>query len=115
VKLKLALYGLFVLLVLSQIAATGQATALAIATVVGIIAPFVLRFIPLKDTQMVLLTQALSVVIAVVAGLISGDINLSNLGADPAAIVGLVGWTYAVTQAVYNYFKDHPLGPLVVH
>jgi O-antigen ligase len=112
-RFKLALFvGLVVFILLTQVAATGTATALAIAAAVGIIAPFILKFVPAAGRYMLAITALVSVVIAIAAELISGDVNLSNL--DVTKIGELCIATFGVTQAVFAYFKDHPLGPLAV-
>ncbi len=104
-----------VVVMLLQIAATGSATALAIASAVGFIAPFVLKLVPLDGRYMEGVTALTSAVIAVVALLVSGEVSLSDLSAaDPTKIYSTIVVTFGVTQAVFAYFKDHPLGPLAV-
>ena len=104
---------MFVLL--TQVAATGTATALAIASVVGAIAPFVLKLVPVQGSWMLLITAVTSLVIAIVGELVSGELSLSALqSADPGTLYVTFGTTFGVTQLVFAYFKDHPLGPLTV-
>ena len=100
---------------LTQVAATGTATALAIASVVGAIAPFILKLIPLKGSWMLVVTWITSFVIAAVAEVISGEVHLSSLQSlDVGTLYLTFAATFGVTQAVFAYFKDHPLGPLTV-
>jgi len=96
-------------------ASTGQATALAIASVVGIVAPFVLKLVPQAGRYMLIITAVVAIAIAIVAELVSGEVRLSDLQAtDPGSLYKTIGVTFAVMQFVFAYFKDHPLGPLAV-
>src|SRR5437660_11936919 len=104
--LKLIVYVAFVLLVLSQIAATGQATALAIASAVALVAPFVLKLVPQAGRYMLVITWVASALIAIVAEVISGDIKFNPLPSDPGALYLLFGYSFGVTQAVFAFFKD---------
>jgi hypothetical protein len=100
---------------LTQVAATGTATALAIASVVGAIAPFILKLVPIKGSWMLVITWVVSFVIAAAAELISGEVKVSALQSVNVGNLYLIfAATFGVTQAVFAYFKDHPLGPLTV-
>jgi hypothetical protein len=113
--LKALLFAMLVFVFMTQVAATGSATALGIASVVGAIAPFVLKLVPVQGSWMLLITAVTSLVIAIAGELISGEVKLSALqNADPGTLYLTFGTTFGVTQLVFAYFKDHPLGPLTV-
>jgi O-antigen ligase len=110
---------LFVFLVtfvlLTQVAATGgSATALAIASFVGAVAPFVLKLVPLDGSKMLLVTMLASVGIGIVAGAVTGELKLPPDANDVGTLYADATIAFGLSQVVFAYFKDHPLGPLAV-
>jgi O-antigen ligase len=106
---------LMALIFVTQVAATGQATALVIASAVGVVAPFVLKLFPQVGRYMLIITAVASILIAVVAEVVTGEISLTNLqSTDPTKLYETVIAAFGVSQFVFAYFKDHPLGALAV-
>jgi uncharacterized membrane protein (DUF441 family) len=100
---------LFVALVpmawLLLIGATGgsQSTAIAIATVVALVLPFALKYIPAAGHYMVAITLGASLVVAVLAEVATGEIVLSNLQATNAtALLAMFLSVYGLSQVVYS-------------
>ena len=92
-------------------AATGgsQSTAIAIATVVALILPFVLKYVPAAGHYMVGITLIVSFVVAVLAELVSGEIDLSKLGSiDPTALLAMFLSVYGLSQVVYALLTQSP-------
>src|SRR5258708_34137106 len=59
-------------------ASTGQATALAIASVVGIVAPFVLKLFPQAGRYSRIIPAVARIAIAIVAELLNGEVRRSE-------------------------------------
>lgn len=95
-------------LALALIAVVGpvtMSTALAIAAVIMVISPFVLKFVPLSGPVMAILSFAVALAVAIASGIISkelvaSDFTAINLYATAAAL-------WAVQQAVFQLFKDN--------
>jgi hypothetical protein len=93
------------------IAATGgsQSTAIALAAVAGLILPFVLKYVPAVGHYMVAITLIVSLVVAVLAMLISGELVLSKLqSTDAATLFALFLSVYALSQVVYAALTQSP-------
>lgn len=103
-------------LALAMIAVVGPvtlSTALAIAAVIMVISPFVLKLVPVSGPLMAILSFAVAFAVAVASGIISkelvaSDFTAINLWATAAAL-------WAVQQAVFQLFKDnHTFGKYLV-
>jgi hypothetical protein len=93
------------------IAATGgsQSTAIALATVAALILPFVLKYVPAVGHYMVAITLIVSLVVAVLAELISGELVLSNLQSTNATtVLAMFLSVYALSQVVYSVLAQSP-------
>ena len=93
------------------IAATGgsQSTAIAIAAVAGLILPLVLKYVPAAGHYMVAITLVASLVVAVLAELISGELVLSDLQkADPTTLFAMFLSVYGLSQVVYSALTQSP-------
>ena len=95
-------------LALALIAVVGPvtaSTAFAIAPVVMVISPFVLKYVKASGPLMAILSFAVALGVAIVAGfvskeLVASDFTAINLYATAAAL-------WAVQQAVFQLFKDN--------
>jgi hypothetical protein len=104
---------LFVLVVLTlaltQIAATGAETATQIATAILIAAPLVLplvlKYVPLDGTKMTVLTYAISVVVAIVAGIASGMLKSGDLSSAPGLLAAGTA-VFGLSQLVFGILKN---------
>ena len=103
-------------LALALIAVVGpvtMSTALAIAAVIMVVSPFVLKLVTLSGPIMAILSFAVALAVAVGAGIVSKELVASdflaiNLWATAAAL-------WAVQQAVFQLFKDnHVFGKYLV-
>lgn len=100
---------LAVWVVLTAASASSQSTAIAIASIVGIVLPFVLKFIPAAGHYMLLITLGVSLLVAVAAELISGEIVLSNLQAvDAKTLFALFLSVWGLSQIVYAALSQSP-------
>jgi hypothetical protein len=101
----------------SLIAATGgsQSTAIAIAGVVGLLLPFGLKLVPAAGHYMVGITLGSSLLVAVVAEVVTGEIDVSNLQATNAtALLAMFLSVYGLSQAVYAVLTQSPKTASVV-
>jgi hypothetical protein len=101
----------------ANIAATGQSeqNAIAIATVIGLLLPFVLKLVPQAGHAMVAITVVAAFVAAVAAELLSGELSLSNLGAlDTQTLLGLFMSVYGLSQLVYSTLTQKPATTVAV-
>jgi hypothetical protein len=106
----------FIVLVLLQVAATGnaQASALAIAGAVGAVAPFVIQFaksqlhLDWDGKKMVAIAAVVALVIALVALGLTGQLNLD----DPMHMLETLAAAFSLEQLIFQSFKDSPkVGP----
>src|SRR5881392_935022 len=91
--------------VLVTMAASGasQANAIALSTIAGIILPLVLKYVPAAGHYMVAITVGASLVVAVLAELMSGELVLNNLqGMDTSALLAAFVLVYGLSQFVYS-------------
>ena len=92
-------------------AATGssQATAIAIASIVALILPFVYKYVPAVGHYMVALTLVVSLLVAVGAELLTGELVLSQLqSVDGTTLFALFLGVYGLSQAVYAALTQSP-------
>lgn len=83
---------------------TTQAVALTLATLVAALSPLVLRFVKLDGLTMSTLSFLVALLIAVLAGLLTGDLHL-----DRASLVAVLGGStafWAVQQGVFAVLKQ---------
>jgi fucose permease len=108
----------FIVLVLLQVAASGnaQASALTIAGVVGAAAPFVIGFVKNQfhlnwdGRTMVAAATVVALVVALVALAVTGQLNLD----DPTHMLETLAAAFSLEQLVFQSFKDSPrVGPLL--
>lgn len=86
-----------------------QTTALAIAGVVAVLLPLVLKAVPAAGHWMVGITLAASLVVAVISEWISGELVLSNLqGTDVQALFTLFLSVWGLSQIVYATLSQSP-------
>ncbi len=96
---------------LVTLAATGgsQSTAIAIAAVVGVLLPLGLKYIPAAGHYMVGISLGASLVVAVIAEIVSGEIVLSNLQAtDAQTLLALFLSVWGLSQIVYATLTQSP-------
>jgi len=79
---------------------TSEQNAIAIASVVGLVLPFVYKLIPAAGHYMVAITVGVSVVVALVAMVTSGElaldhVDLSSLYVTAMSVYGLSQFVYA--------------------
>lgn len=79
-------------------------TATQIATVIMVVAPFVLKFIPLDGAKMALVSMVAAVAVAVGAGFYSGEVTTSSFDLQNLASTSAALW--AVSQVVFQLFKS---------
>ena len=80
-------------------------TANTIAAIVMLVAPFVLKYVPLDGAKMVIVSMAVSLAVAVGAGFVSGDVTTSSF--DTQNLVTTAAALWAVSQAVFQLFKNN--------
>jgi len=86
-----------------------QSTAIAIAGVVGVLLPFVLKLVPAAGHYMVGITLGASLLVALLAEAVSGEIVLSNLkSTDAATLLGLFLSVWGLSQIVYATLTQSP-------
>jgi hypothetical protein len=92
------------------IGATANDLALQIAGVIvlgaPLLMPFVLKYVPAAGGWMVAISYGVSLVVAIVAGLVSGAVKLTDLSTAPGALAASMA-VYGLSQLVYNIFKAH--------
>ena len=103
-------------LALAVIAVVGpvtQQTALSIAAVLMVIAPFVLKYVKLSGPLMALLSFAVAAVVTVAAGLVSSELASSDF--TTVNLYATIGALWAIQQGVFQLFKDnHVFGRYLV-
>jgi hypothetical protein len=106
------LFGLVVgLAVLANIAATGtsEANGIAIATIFGLILPFLLKHVPAVGKYMWAITIGAAFVTAVGAELLSGELDIANLqGASVPVLLATFMSVYGLSQALFSLLKQSP-------
>lgn len=112
---------MLVILALIWMLVTGAAgdtvqIANAIATFsIIVVLPLVLKYVKLDGPMMAAVTYALSFGIALVAGLLSGEFQVSQLnGSSAADLLAFATALYGVQQLVYAAIKDHPVAGALV-
>lgn len=75
-----------------------------IAGIVMVLAPFALKFVKLQGPAMVIVSYAVALAVAVLAGFASGEVTTSSF--NLANIVVTSGALWAVMQGVFQLFKD---------
>src|SRR5258708_2681983 len=108
---RLLLFALVVVGWLLLTAATGssQATAIAIASLVALSLPFVYKYVPAVGHYMGAITLVVSLLVAVGAELLTGELVLQNLqNADGTTLFALFLGVYGLSQAVYAALTQAP-------
>jgi hypothetical protein len=108
---RLLIYGAIALVALVNIAATGtsQANATAILSIIGLVLPFVYKYVPAAGKYMVAITVGVSFVGGVVAEVSSGELSLSNLtSANPTLLYMTVLSVYGLSQFMFAALKQQP-------
>jgi hypothetical protein len=86
-----------------------QTTALGIAGVVGVLLPFILKYVPASGGWMVGITLAISLLVAVVAEIVTGEIVLSDLQhTDAGHLFAVFMSVWGLSQVVYASLTQHP-------
>lgn len=80
-------------------------TATQIATVIMVVAPFVLKFVPLDGPKMALVSMATAIAVAVGAGFYTGEVTTSSFNLQNLATTSAALW--AVSQVVFQLFKNN--------
>jgi hypothetical protein len=82
---------------------TSQSNAIALATVAGLLLPFVFKAIPAAGHYMVAIVVGISFAVAVGAMLISGELDINQLqSANTTTLLGLFMTVYGLGQFVYS-------------
>ena len=104
------------ILAIALIAAVGPATlstANAIAAVIMLVAPFVLKYVKLSGPVMVLVSYVVALAVAIGAGFYSHDITTSDFSIVNILVTSTALW--GVSQVVFQSFKDnHIVGKYLV-
>jgi hypothetical protein len=88
---------------------TSQSNAIALATVAGLLLPFVFKAIPAAGHYMVAIVVGVSFLVAVGAMLLSGELDLSQLqAANTTTLLGLFMTVYGLGQLVYSALTQSP-------
>ena len=110
--MKRLLVGIVVLVIwVTTVAASAasQSSALAIAGVIGVILPFILKLVPAAGHYMIAITLVASLLVAVLAELVSGELVLSSLQkTDPVALFTLFMSVWGLSQVVYAILIQSP-------
>ncbi len=112
---------MLVLLALIWLVVTGASAdtiqiANAITTfVVIVVLPLLLKYVKLDGPMMAGVTYAVSFAIALVAALLSGELQLSQLnGGSAADLFAFATALYGIQQLVYAAIKDHAVAGALV-
>jgi hypothetical protein len=104
------------ILAIALIAAIGPATistANAIALVIVVIAPFILKYVKLGGPLMAILSYAVALVVAIGAGFYSKELTTTDFNIQNLLVTS--GALWAVMQGVFQIFKDnHIVGKYLV-
>jgi hypothetical protein len=94
-----------------NIAASGssQENAIAIATIAGLVLPFLFKYVPKAGHYMIAIVVAVSALAAVGAMLLSGDLDIEHLqNLNTTALLGLFMTVYGLGQLVWSILTQHP-------
>jgi hypothetical protein len=81
-----------------------QAVALALAGIVAIFSPLLLKYVPLAGAQMTALTMLVALGVALLASWLTGELTLTREGIVSALLSSTALWT--VQQVVYAALKQ---------
>src|SRR5467141_1080375 len=96
-------------LVLTAAAPASTSSALAIAGVVGVLLPLVLKFVPAAGHYMIAITLIVSLLVAVIAEVVTGELVLSDLSkTDYAALFTIFMSVWGLSQVVYATLAQSP-------
>jgi ABC-type glucose/galactose transport system permease subunit len=96
-------------LLLTASTGNSQNTALAIAAVAGVVLPLVLKYVPSAGHYMIAITLVVSLAIAAVAELLTGEIVLSRLQAtDAQTLFTTFLGVWGLSQIVYAALTQSP-------
>jgi hypothetical protein len=108
---RLMIYGAILAVALVNIAATGtsQANATAILSIIGLVLPFVYKYVPAAGHYMVAITVGVSIIGALAAEVVSKEVSLSNLtAANPTVLYMSVLSVYGLSQFMFAALKQSP-------
>ncbi len=108
---RLLLIGVVLVAWVVNIAASGtsQENAIAIATIAGLVLPFLFKLVPAAGHYMIAIIVTVSFLAAAGAMVLSGDLDLTRLQqANTTALLGLFMEVYGLGQFVYSVLTQHP-------
>lgn len=105
---RLILFALFVFAVNVAASGSSQQNAIAIISVLGLVLPFLYKYVPAAGKYMVAITLVVSIIAAAVAEVLSGEVNISNLQANPSLLYLSALSVYGLSQFIFATLKQSP-------